>query len=239
MPEERARWLHPDEIQRGGPSKPERYCRAWQSLYLKMDDYRFERWSAFSSTDKYIDDDEAFKTLSAKMTESGWDSLDKEEKKTFGDRHLKAIHAEPAPEGMTLTGWASMDGFAGSTIVSFAVENDPNYQGRSFDKDYAKSFNRIQVSLHSSNDDRIGSLSILGESWRELSRRDPDDDSPDEDILHASVSLPLERMKALADELAGLPRRPRLKMNMSSLLFQEESERVFYPGRPPRICDDL
>jgi hypothetical protein len=231
MTEQRARWIHPDEIQCGDEAKPEIFRRAWQSLFLKVDEYTFDRWLAVQTTDTYIDGDEDYKALSAKIASSGWSSLDKAEKATFSDRHLKAIRPEPVVETTAMTGWATMDGFAATTIAAFAVENDPRHQGISFNKDYSNAFRRVRVGLVSSSEDKLGSLSILDESYREISRHDPDNDMPDEDVLHAHVCMPMDRMKALIDEVAALPRRPTLHLTVRALLFQEESERIFMePG---------
>lgn len=233
MSEERATWIHPDAVRLGNSEDSDdsqTYRRGWKALLLKMEDYQFERWFSFRRTDKHIDDDEEIESISALIAEKGWDALEKNQKDAFESRHLKSIQAKPMPESLTMIGWAKF-AYGEDNIVSLAADGDPHYRSGDFNKDYNQSFERVRVVLGSKAEGETGYFSIWSsgdfiEFWHGIN---PDREIPDEDVLVLHLYAPPERMKALADELALLPKRPELFINVSALLFEDEPD--WDPGR--------
>lgn len=141
---------------------------------------------------------------------------------------MNAIQQQAAPETMAMTCWCKFDD---SYVIARAVDGDPDYRSRSFDKDYAHGFDRIRLTIYAGGEERTGSLSIWRADLAEYVRGPDNKDFPVEDTLMGWVNMPLDRMKALVDELVRLPKRPELKITLNALLFEEESERIHYePG---------
>lgn len=216
-------WVHPNAIRRGDPGKSGRhlyYFRHWEHFTLKMDDYRFVRWVASHNTNQHSKDP-AFDAAAKKLSEQGWEALDKEEREVFAEHQMKQIGADTLQNGVSLEGWGRLEGGIGrEEITAFAINNDPRSRPRDFDEDYEKTFRKLRVSVLSAEEEHSGSMWVLGESMREISR---DEDMMDnEDALYVQFYMLPDKLKTLAREVAAQPARPTLTLEAEGLLFRDE-----------------
>lgn len=225
MVKENRTWVHPNAIRRGEPNEAGHYLhyfRHWQHLDLKMDDYRFIRWVASHNTNQHPEDP-AFDTVATKLSELGWEALDKDECEVFANHQMKEIGVDPLQEGFSLEGWGRLEGGIGrQEITAFAVANDPNWRPSDLDEEYEKTFRKLRVSVLSAQEEYPGSMWVWGKSMREISR---DDDMMDEeDALYVQFYMLPDKLKALAQDVAAQPVRPTLTLNAQGLLFRDEVE---------------
>lgn len=216
-------WVHPNAIRRGEPGESGRYLhyfRHWEHFTLKMDDYRFVRWVASHNTNQHSEDP-AFDSAAKKLSEQGWEALDKEERGVFAEHQMKQIGADTLQDGVSLEGWGRLEGGIGrEEITVFAINNDPCWRPRDFDEDYEKTFRKLRVSVLSAQEEHPGSMWVWGKSMREISR---DDDMMDnEDALYVEFYMLPDKLKTLARDVAAQPARPTLTLNAQGLLFRDE-----------------
>jgi hypothetical protein len=221
-------WVHPNAIRRGEPGESGRYLRYfrhWEHFTLIMDHYRFVRWTASHNTNQYPKDP-AFEAAAEKLSEQGWDALDKEEREVFAEHHMKQIGADTLQEGVNLEGWGRLEGGIGrETITAFAVDDDPNSRPQNFDEDYVKTFSKLRVSVLSAEKEYPGSMWVWDKSMLDMSR--DDDLIGDEDALYVQFYMLPDKLKAFARDVAIQPVRPTLTLNAQGLLFRDEVEAAF------------
>jgi hypothetical protein len=217
-------WVHPNAIRRGEKYESGRYLhyfRHWHSFTMKMDDYRFARWFASHNTNNR-NADPAFEAAAKKLSEQGWEALNKEEQESFAKHQEKEIGAETLQDGVTLEGWGRLGGGLGEvSITAFAVDNDPHWRSSEFDDDYERTFQKVRVTVLSAVEEHPGSLWIWGESMRAYSE---DDMSGEEEVLCAQFYMLPEKLKTLAGEVAAQPVKPTLTLHAQGLTFQDEVE---------------
>lgn len=216
-------WVHPNAIRRGEPGKSGRYLhyfRRWQHFTVKMDDYRFIRWVASHNTYENPKDS-AFDAVAKKLSEQGWEALNKEEREVFSQHQMKEIGADALPEGISLEGWGRLEGGIGrESITAFAVDNDPNWRPSEYDEDYEKTFRNIRISVLSAPEEHFGSMSVWDKSMLEISRAD--DMMGKDDALYVCFYMLPEKLKAFAHDVVTQQIRPTLTLNAQSLLFRDE-----------------
>lgn len=228
MPNGKLKWVHPNALRHAEPQDSGRYLhyyRHWQGFTLTLRDYRLTRVFASHETNRLIDDP-VFAAAADKLSRSGWETLSDDEKKTFDDAQLRQVTPVAMQNGYRIEGLGELEGgISRERITALTVEDAPGQQRKHEDGEYNRTFKRLLISIATTPEEVPGSMWVWDDDMRRTDRL-ADQLPADEDVLYAEFYMRPEKLEAIAQEIASLPNRPPLVLDVQGLMFRDEVERA-------------